>query len=183
VNASTIEVFEYTGLMEEPVASTSPSAPTAGELVDALYATFQAVQTTVQPLLDELNLTEALADVLWQLGEAEAVSRREIAERLKCDPSNVTFLVDRLESRGLVERVAVPGDRRVKAIRLSAEGVSARQRLLSTTDNQSVLATLADADRSELLRLLRLCVSRPSHGAQTSSTSKVPRRTATPPRP
>ena len=135
----------------------SISAPAVGELVDALYAAFHAAQDTIQPLLAELDLTDALADVLWQIDETEALSRRELAERLKCDPSNVTFLVDRLESRGLVERVTVAGDRRVKAIRLSVDGTSARRRLLTSTDHESAFAALTDADRSELLRLLRLC--------------------------
>ena len=41
---------------------------------------------------------------------------RHLASLLKCDPSNVTFLVDRLEERGLVERQTDPADRRVKLV-------------------------------------------------------------------
>lgn len=39
-----------------------------------------------------------------------------LATGLRCEPSNVTGLVDRLESRGLVERRTDPQDRRVKLI-------------------------------------------------------------------
>jgi DNA-binding MarR family transcriptional regulator len=138
-------------------AADAAAGPPLEALLDALYAAFQTTQETIQPLLAELDLSEALADVLWQLHEEEELPRREIAERLKCDPSNVTFLVDRLEGRGLVERIAVPGDRRVKAVRLSSSGRAARRRLVSTTRDGSAFASLNNAERSELLRLLRLC--------------------------
>jgi DNA-binding MarR family transcriptional regulator len=142
---------------ESQVSAKQSASPTTGDLFDALYAAFQANQDTIQPVMVELDLSDALADVLWNLGEDEELPRREIAGRLKCDPSNVTFLVDRLESRGLVERVPVAGDRRVKAIRLSADGAAARRRLVSTTQSGSVFASLSDAERTELHRLLRLC--------------------------
>jgi len=35
---------------------------------------------------------------------------------LNCDPSNVTFIADRLEDRGLVKRVSTDRDRRVKVL-------------------------------------------------------------------
>ncbi len=43
-----------------------------------------------------------------------------------CDASNVTGLVDRLESKGLVRRVASEDDRRVKVIELTAKGARLR---------------------------------------------------------
>src|SRR2546423_13417244 len=41
---------------------------------------------------------------------------RFLAEHLKCEPSNITGLVDRMEARGLVTREPDPEDRRVKNI-------------------------------------------------------------------
>ncbi len=35
---------------------------------------------------------------------------RRLAQKLKCEPSNVTGIVDRLEARGLVERRPDPTD-------------------------------------------------------------------------
>ncbi|HBF78417.1 MAG TPA: MarR family transcriptional regulator, partial [Streptomyces sp.] len=48
-------------------------------------------------------LTGAQARVLGLLS-LEPMPMRRIARRLKCEPSNVTGIVDRLELRGLVER-------------------------------------------------------------------------------
>jgi DNA-binding MarR family transcriptional regulator len=47
---------------------------------------------------------------------------RRIADRLYAEPSNVTAIIDRLESRGLVERHPDPGDRRVKLVAATEVG-------------------------------------------------------------
>ncbi|MGW0880102.1 MarR family winged helix-turn-helix transcriptional regulator [Streptomyces sp. NPDC002671] len=49
------------------------------------------------------------------LATEEPVPMRRIADRLHAEPSNVTVIIDRLESRGLVERSPDPGDRCVSA--------------------------------------------------------------------
>jgi len=53
---------------------------------------------------------------------------RELAVALECDASYVTGIVDQLESLGLVERQPDPGDRRVKQIRITRQGRTARKR-------------------------------------------------------
>ena len=55
---------------------------------------------------------------------------RSLSDEWGCDASNTTWIVDRLEKRGLAERKAKPGDRRVKLVVLTANGVKARQKLL-----------------------------------------------------
>ena len=54
---------------------------------------------------------------------------RSLADAWGCDASNATWIVDRLEARGLAERRAKPGDRRVKLVVLTPEGLRTRQRL------------------------------------------------------
>lgn len=46
----------------------------------------------------------------------------ELAKVLVCDNSNVTWITDRLEERGLVERQPAERDRRVKLLVLTPEG-------------------------------------------------------------
>ena len=53
-----------------------------------------------------------------------------LAEALACDASNVTGLVDRLESRGLVRRKPTAEDRRVKVLELTPAGVRLRSTVL-----------------------------------------------------
>ena len=52
----------------------------------------------------------------------EPVPMRHIAELLRCDRSAVTWITDRLEERGYVERRSAEGDRRVKLLALTDEG-------------------------------------------------------------
>ncbi len=147
--------------MKEP-AKASSGEPVGLLLAEALYGVFHAFQQSVNGLLDELNLTESLADALWQLDPASgALSRRMLAERLHCDPSNVTFLVDRLEERGLATRVDNPQDRRVKKVSLTVAGVDTRNRLVFAAADSPVFAGLSPDERQHLVDLLGRCL----HGA------------------
>lgn len=53
----------------------------------------------------------------------------EIAQRLQCDNSHMTGIVDRLEERGLVERRSDPADRRVRLVALTAAGEDLKREL------------------------------------------------------
>jgi len=57
------------------------------------------------------------------------MSMRALAELLGCDASNITGIVDRLETRGLVRRTADPADRRIKNVVLTDEGAEAVRRI------------------------------------------------------
>src|SRR5258708_18641927 len=104
-------------------AKSAQPTPLMYELVEQAFAFAAALRGWTAELLAELNLTEALADVLWHLDTGDtAASMRHLASLLKCDPSNVTFLVDRLEERGLVERQTHPAARRVKLAGLTTAG-------------------------------------------------------------
>src|SRR4051795_461598 len=46
----------------------------------------------------------------------------DLAQQMHCDSSNITGIVDRLSERGLVERTAAEGDRRVKLVALTGPG-------------------------------------------------------------
>jgi DNA-binding MarR family transcriptional regulator len=63
---------------------------------------------------------------LQALDAEEAVPMRDLAAQLRCDPSNATGLVDRLEERGLAERRPSSEDRRVKLLALTPRGVEVR---------------------------------------------------------
>jgi DNA-binding MarR family transcriptional regulator len=142
-------------------------------LAEALLGVNEALQHTVAALMDELELTEPLANALWQLGPDERpLSRRELAQRLDCDPSNVTFLVDRLEERGLVKRTVDSHDRRVKAVSLTASGAAVRERLVAATAAAPVFAALTTAQKQQLTRLLLVCL----HGTERARRAEAPAR-------
>ena len=82
-----------------------------------------------------------------------------LAERLFCDASNVTGIADRLEARGLVERRSAEGDRRVKALTLTPDGVELRGRVLEImSEPPAAIAALSAADQRTLRDVLRRAV-------------------------
>jgi DNA-binding MarR family transcriptional regulator len=102
----------------------------------------------------DLDLHPAQAGALLQLDSP--LSMRHLAAVLGCDNSNVTGLVDRLETRGLVERQPSAEDRRVKHIVLTAAGRQLRDRLLERvgrpTNGLDRLDALEQVQLRDLLR-------------------------------
>jgi DNA-binding MarR family transcriptional regulator len=103
----------------------------------------------------EFELAPAQALALNELDIGRPLAMRELAERLKCDPSNITGLVDRLEARGLVERQPHPADRRVKYLVLTMAGRELRDRLVSRAfAAPSCVADLGEIEQRRLYDLL-----------------------------
>ncbi|WP_455359365.1 MarR family winged helix-turn-helix transcriptional regulator [Streptomyces sp. SYSU K21746] len=101
------------------------------------------------------QLTGAQARVLGLLS-IEPMPMRRIAQKLKCEPSNVTGIVDRLEARGLVERRPDPADRRIKLAAPTAEGRETAARLRDSLDfAREPLAGLSVDERTVLRDLLK----------------------------
>jgi DNA-binding MarR family transcriptional regulator len=129
-------------------------------LAASIFRVYEALQLDIAKPLMDLRLTESLAAVLSGLDAAgRPLARRAVAERLRCDPSNVTALVDRLEERGLVDRFADQTDRRVKAIALTPLGIATRARLAAAVADNATFARLTAKQQSELARLLARCSS------------------------
>ncbi|MEE1753347.1 MarR family winged helix-turn-helix transcriptional regulator [Streptomyces sp. SP18CS02] len=113
------------------------------------------------------SLTGAQARVLGLLA-LEPLPMRGIARSLRCEPSNVTGIVDRLEARGLVERRPDPADRRVKLAAATEEGRGTARRLREGLEfAREPLAGLSDEERAALRDLLRRMLgdgARPGQG-------------------
>jgi DNA-binding MarR family transcriptional regulator len=102
----------------------------------------------------DLGLTPATLGALARLDGPRTMG--EIAELLRCDPSNVTGIADALEARGLARRRPSEADRRVKAIELTAEGERMRQKVMAElSEPPEWLRGLSAADQRALRDLLR----------------------------
>ncbi|WP_236257205.1 MarR family winged helix-turn-helix transcriptional regulator [Streptomyces hygroscopicus] len=100
-------------------------------------------------------LTGAQARVLGLLSRAPTPMRR-LAQQLKCEPSNVTGIVDRLEARGLAERRLDPADRRVKLAAATEAGRETSAQLRGSLGfAREPLAELSDEERTVLRDLLK----------------------------
>lgn len=119
-----------------------------GDVVARFYEDYEAAA-------GDHSLTGAQARLLSLLS-LEPLPMRKLAQKLKCEPSNVTGIVDRLETRGLVERRPDPADRRVKLAAATDEGRRvARSLRESLRFAREPLAGLSDDERLALRGMLR----------------------------
>ena len=86
----------------------------------------------------------------------EPVPMSSIANVLRCDRSAVTWITDRLEERGYVERRSDGRDRRVKLLALTEEGARVRDEIRSRLATPpAALKRLSRTEQRELRDLLR----------------------------
>jgi DNA-binding MarR family transcriptional regulator len=110
-------------------------------------------------VLARLRLTPNDARALSALDPTVGRTMRSLSDEWGCDASNATWIVDRLEKRGFAERTPKPGDRRVKLVILTANGVKTRQKLLEGMYEPP--AELLELSRSRLETLHRNVPVRP----------------------
>lgn len=106
-------------------------------------------------LAAEFDLSPVQCHVLHLMEPGQPVPMGRLADTLSCDASNVTGLVDRLETRGLIERRASPVDRRVKVLALTPSGARIRIQLQKRmADPPDPFRRLSAADQRTLVRIL-----------------------------
>ncbi|WP_051971074.1 MarR family winged helix-turn-helix transcriptional regulator [Kitasatospora azatica] len=84
----------------------------------------------------------------------EAVPMRALAGRLGCDASNVTGIVDRLETLGFARREAASTDRRVKIVTITDPGREVLEQIRADmTRAHRALESLDPGQRESLLAM------------------------------
>jgi DNA-binding MarR family transcriptional regulator len=106
-------------------------------------------------ILETLGLTYSQAKLLWRLEVGDTPSLKELARRCGVDPSNLAGVVDQLTERRLVLSRPAPHDKRVRVIRLTADGVRLRRRLVALMSRNPALDGLAPKRQDQLLEILR----------------------------
>lgn len=91
-----------------------------------MFELIRANSDRLMEVASEMSLSPGDMKALMSLGEADPLPMGGLAEIWNCDASNVTWLVDRLEERGYVERQVGTKDRRVKIVALTPAGIAAR---------------------------------------------------------
>ncbi|WP_066944412.1 MarR family winged helix-turn-helix transcriptional regulator [Streptomyces lushanensis] len=135
--------------------ATPHTDPLSLEVIELIGAVVARYYEEYDRAAAEHSLTGAQARVL-RLLSMEPMPMRRIAQKLKCEPSNVTGIVDRLEARGLVERRPDPADRRVKLAAPTEKGRATATLLRNSLDfAREPLAELSEEERRVLRDLLR----------------------------
>src|SRR4051794_645553 len=136
------------------MAETTTRADAATEAWELFMEIFGSVRPRMLDVQAEYGLKPPQFFALDALDEPLPMSR--IADTLRCDRSAVTWITDRLEERGYVERRADERDRRVKLLALTDEGRRVREEIRRRLAvPPEALANLSRADQRELRDILR----------------------------
>ena len=131
-------------------------SPPGGDAWTLLARLFFAQRANLPTVFAELELSPAQCHVLHLLEPERPIPMGQLAETLSCHASNVTGLVDRLESRGLLRRRPSDEDRRVKVLVLTPAGARLRTLLIGRmTSPPAAFERLSSREQRELLRILR----------------------------
>jgi MarR family transcriptional regulator, organic hydroperoxide resistance regulator len=136
--------------------ASSPVTEVAREAWELLFRVAKAKHEVLSERLAELDLTPVQAHALRRPDPDEPLAMSALADALYCHASNVTGIVDRLESRRLVERTPGTEDRRVKTLVLTPGGAVVRARVIELlSEPPAVIAALPAADQRALRDILR----------------------------
>jgi DNA-binding MarR family transcriptional regulator len=147
-------------MREDGRSEHTPARP----LLMRLLHTGAAVEARLERSLESTGLSLAKLGVLHHLVAAErSLPLGQLAERLSCVKSNVTQLVDRLESDGYVRRVPDPEDRRSVLAEITPSGREAygRGACANEAAQKQVVEGLTAEDQTRLALLLEQLTSLP----------------------
>jgi DNA-binding MarR family transcriptional regulator len=139
----------------ERATDVAPFQSPAAEAWDAFQELFIQQRPRMLEIQHEFGLKPPpVAMTLKLIDEPTPMGR--IADILCCDGSTVTWIVDRLEERGLVERRSDPGDRRVRLVALTQEGRRVRGEMRTRfAEPPPAISQLSDRDQRALRDILR----------------------------
>ena len=132
--------------------------PVARRVLDELSDALGAWRCGGSERLVRAGVSMSHLHVMWILQSHGDLSMTHLAEMLDISLSNATGLVDRMEERGVIDRIRVPDDRRIVLVSLSDHGrellaqvdlvrsdlVATVLRHLDATQLDGLLHTLAD---------------------------------------
>lgn len=144
-----------------PTPTTEPSAfpsgvasdPLVDSIVGELHGMIGSLRCAGTGRMVKAGISMTHLHILWVLEHHGELPMSRLAELLDVSLSNATGLIDRMEERGLVERVRVPDDRRVVIVRASSQGAQMRDEIeaLKQDRMRSILSRLT---RKQLDRVL-----------------------------
>src|SRR5262245_61852871 len=129
---------------------------TACEAWELLLRFFFSQRAGLPGMAAEFELSPAQCHVLHLIEPGRPIAMGELADTLACDKSNVTGLIDRLESKGLVRRKPSSDDRRLKVLDLTPAGARLRAIVLERMGKPpESLSNLSTDEQRALVKILK----------------------------
>jgi MarR family 2-MHQ and catechol resistance regulon transcriptional repressor len=147
-----------------------PSTATALKLVVVLARAQRAISERVEASLVSYELTHTEFAILEALYHKGPLLLGEVQRKILVSSGGITFLVDKLAERGLVERQLCPSDRRARYAALTRKGESLMSQIFPQhaeviREAMSGLSRAEQKQATALLKQLGLAAANPGKGA------------------
>jgi DNA-binding MarR family transcriptional regulator len=137
------------------MSQTSQNSVADVALIKVLHDAADSLAALAADALAELDLTQSQVSLIWALGpDSPPMAMREVARKLRFDPSNITLMTDQLVAAGIVERRPHPTDGRQRVLVLTRKGLEIWSTLIERVRQRSPVFTLSRAEQEQLTRLL-----------------------------
>lgn len=123
-----------------------------------LFKAHQSLAKNVKSSLIETELTVNEFTVMEALYTKKELSTQELIDKILIPNSSMTYVLDILEKRELINRLKDPKDKRRQLISLTDEGESLFKEVYEQhyQHMQSIFSVLSDQENQELQRLLKI---------------------------
>ena len=137
--------------------ATTKNSPASDDVASDTWSLLQELVFSNRPrwmaVIREYDLIPPHWIALQTLEEPKPMG--ELAKQLSCDNSNVTWITDRLEERGLVTRTQAEHDRRVRLLVLTPKGQELREEISARlAEPPEAIVKLSRADQRKLREIL-----------------------------
>ena len=121
-----------------------------------LFNVMTQMRREVERRMAQHGLTDAQWKPLWMIRTGRATTAIELAREMDIDAGAVTRMIDRLESKGLLERARSETDRRVVHLRLTDTGDTVAKKVpyVLAAVNNDFLRGFSEAEWKQVRRLL-----------------------------
>ena len=109
------------------------------------------------PVLEENGLSMWGYSVLVALDRSAIRTQAALAEAIGADKTRIIAILDELQDKGLIERVADPEDRRARLLAITKDGRRVKEATQAAIQRgeERWLGTLSAGDRATFLRILQ----------------------------
>ena len=131
---------------------TSANENVIKDIVESIRRLVRAEYLDSQKMSKQYGLTGPQSLVLRLLIKNGALSSADLSRQMYVTPSNITGIIDRLEKKGLVERIRKQGDRRIALITLTPAGQKLGQTIPDPIEKK-IVNQLADLEPEQLQQM------------------------------
>ena len=127
------------------------------QFAESLHLAAHGWRTALDRRLRPLGYSRSRWMVLLHVSRNDAITHRELAERLGIEAPTLVRLIDRMEAEGLLNRRASETDRRVKHLHLTPEGSKEVERIRASAADlrKEILSGLSKAEISATLNIIQ----------------------------